>query len=545
MAGVEVLRFPPSGAGLAAGLRRRDPALATLLPVLPGPGAEWQARLAQTAPRPLSGALAERLAGRQRALGAGPKAERAARALGEAATVAVVTGQQPGLLGGPLLTLHKAAGALNLARRLDGVAGRRVVALFWLASDDHDLDEANRGALLDRHGQATRVGLGGIQPDGRSLRHLTPPFEAVAGLREALAALLPATPRAHAALDALAPRPGEGFAAAAARALLAQLQDAGLVLLEPELLEAEAGAELADLCAHAAEIHAGLAAAATDLEARGFAAPLEPGEPNLPCFLRAEAGGPRRRLRLDGPGRVRVAGTNEVLEAAGLADLLRAEPARASPDVVGRVFVQNALLPVLAYVAGPTEIVYLAQVARAHARLGRAFPLAVPRPGATWVDARTLETLAAFGWSPEQALAAEAVPEPPLAPDPRLAPALDRAQAHLEALPLAALLAEGGRTAEAAGRVRAQLESAWARGREAIERARAADQGVARARWVRAWNLLRPLGRPQERVLVGLSIAARFGLDALAQGAAGLDPLAPATHLLTLGPEADADGGAG
>lgn len=53
----------------------------------------------------------------------------------------VVTGQQPGFLGGPLLTLHKVATAIALARLRTG-AGRPTLAVFWCGDDDDDLVEA-------------------------------------------------------------------------------------------------------------------------------------------------------------------------------------------------------------------------------------------------------------------------------------------------------------------------------------------------------------------------------------------------------------------
>jgi len=53
----------------------------------------------------------------------------------------VVTGQQPGFLGGPLYTLHKVATAITLARRLSA-AGQPTIPLFWSGDDDDDLPEA-------------------------------------------------------------------------------------------------------------------------------------------------------------------------------------------------------------------------------------------------------------------------------------------------------------------------------------------------------------------------------------------------------------------
>ncbi len=53
----------------------------------------------------------------------------------------VVTGQQPGLLGGPLLTVYKIATAIKLARRRTET-GFPTVPVFWSGDDDDDLAEA-------------------------------------------------------------------------------------------------------------------------------------------------------------------------------------------------------------------------------------------------------------------------------------------------------------------------------------------------------------------------------------------------------------------
>ena len=73
---------------------------------------------------------------------------------------AVVTGQQVGLLGGPLLTLLKAATAIARAREATRVTGTVHVPVFWLATEDHDLAEVDQVSLLKKMGVETlRAGL--------------------------------------------------------------------------------------------------------------------------------------------------------------------------------------------------------------------------------------------------------------------------------------------------------------------------------------------------------------------------------------------------
>jgi len=65
--------------------------------------------------------------------------------------VAVVTGQQAGLFGGPVYTFYKALSALRVVGELHQ-RGIEAVPVFWIASEDHDLAEVNHCDWLTRSG---------------------------------------------------------------------------------------------------------------------------------------------------------------------------------------------------------------------------------------------------------------------------------------------------------------------------------------------------------------------------------------------------------
>ena len=94
-------------------------------------------------------ALADALERRAVAFGAGP-ATLANIAKLRAGARAVVTGQQVGLLGGPLLTLLKAATAIARAKQATAETGIEHVPIFWLATEDHDLEEVDQVSLLSK-----------------------------------------------------------------------------------------------------------------------------------------------------------------------------------------------------------------------------------------------------------------------------------------------------------------------------------------------------------------------------------------------------------
>ena len=116
-------------------------------PRRPDAWAEVIARV-QATPRAvpaLSSMLLAQLAARE----APPAAREAAAAFEHPGTVAVLTGQQAGLFGGPLYTLHKALTAIKLARQISAAHGVTAVPVFWIDSEDHDWEEVRRCTVLD------------------------------------------------------------------------------------------------------------------------------------------------------------------------------------------------------------------------------------------------------------------------------------------------------------------------------------------------------------------------------------------------------------
>ncbi|MCD0167312.1 bacillithiol biosynthesis BshC, partial [Deinococcus sp. 12RED42] len=94
-------------------------------------------------------ALAEALRAYHRDLGTlDAHAQAALERLAHPASRVVVTGQQAGALTGPAYSVHKAADAALLARQEDR-EDAPVVAVYWIASQDHDAAEVAGTTLLD------------------------------------------------------------------------------------------------------------------------------------------------------------------------------------------------------------------------------------------------------------------------------------------------------------------------------------------------------------------------------------------------------------
>jgi uncharacterized protein YllA (UPF0747 family) len=154
---------------------------------------DWQTAVhrvlaARTTTPSVAPVLVQQLTGRR---APSPALEAAAR-LARPGTVAVVTGQQAGLFGGPLYTLLKAVTAVQLARWVEAELRTPAVPIFWVESEDHDWAEVRSATLLDR--QASLASLTAIDPPGAGLRPVPAlTFSENEPVMEALSACLPPT----------------------------------------------------------------------------------------------------------------------------------------------------------------------------------------------------------------------------------------------------------------------------------------------------------------------------------------------------------------
>lgn len=301
----------------------------------------------------------------------------------------VLTGQQVGLFGGPLFTPYKAATALARARQAT-MAGRSHVAIFWLATEDHDFAEIDHvvfPAGKDLH-TLHYPGPGETAP-ARSVGRI-PLDESILPLVDQAGELLGAS----AAMEALAKayRPGRTLAEAfgdfyrtvfAARGLLV-VDASGRDFHRMGAPVLRAALELAD------DLHEALLERNQALEAAGYHAQVVVTEHSSLLFLVDEKSGARmalrrRRASAREPEGLWQAG-QQTYSTADLLEILEAEPERISPSALLRPVFQDYLLATSAAVGGPAEIAYFAQSGVLYERILGRQTAALPRLSATIVE---------------------------------------------------------------------------------------------------------------------------------------------------------------
>lgn len=441
----------------------------------------------------------------------GPDLDEAQRvaldALGRSGTIAIVTGQQPCLFGGPLYVAHKVATALALAhelrRAIDAHSlGVEVVTVFWNHDEDHDWGEANHVALVNPALDIQRVRLR-LPSTGHALAHVdvaAPLDRAVDEARD----LVVQSEAGIAELDALRPTSAhETLAASTTRLLSRHFGDQGLLVLEPSRLPQACRDIVRRWHGEARELRNETMRDASELANRGFESTVDPEQ--------------ALSFAIDADGRRRAVPDHESCPDA----------ARPSPGVLLRSVWQDHLLPTLAYVAGPGEVAYLALTGSIYRALDVERPLLVPRASMVHADGRTLELLERFGIEiPDLSVGArelEARIAASSGEDDSEAPATPQCDARIRELAkefrarLRALEVDVARIdahlVHPLHRIGSKASSELERFADKVKRQRRNRGGLYRQHARRLCAELFPRGAPQERVLPMLPFVARFGSD--------------------------------
>lgn len=322
-----------------------------------------------------------------------PSAAPALAALGKGAGT-VVTGQQVALFGGPLFTPFKAATALARARQAT-TSGHPHVAIFWLASEDHDFDEINHVTfpgqrelrkLVYSSAPPAAVPVGRIVL-GDEIAPLIDQAGELLGFSDALEALTAAWQPGHTLAEAFAEFYSKAFAAQ------------GLLVLDAGGREVHrmGAAVLRAAVERADELHAALVERDKALEAAGYEAQVAVAPHSSLLFLIDARSGARVALKRHAPTAEEPDGLwqagRQTLSTADLLGVLDSEPERISPSALLRPVFQDFLLSTSLMIGGPAEVAYFAQSAVLYERiLGRQTPIQ-PRFSGTLIEPAVGELL--------------------------------------------------------------------------------------------------------------------------------------------------------
>ena len=451
-------------------------------------------------------------------------------------TIAVVTGHQAGLFGGPAFGLYKGLTAVKLARSLN----ERVlpaVPIYWLATEDHDLEEVNHCFLQDHEGNPVRLEYSGAAPVHNASVGSIPFGDSIRPVLDELRKLLPdsaSSEELHQTLTELY-RPGRTFGEAFGGLMARLFAEFGIVMIDP--LDAKLHQLSSGVFRKAIEDAPALTRALVDRSRHlircGYHAQVHVEE-NFSLFF-LQVNGERRALRLKDGGFVTAHG--DTYSASQLVEQLERQPETISANVLLRPIMQDALLPTVAYVGGPSEIAYLAQAGAIYPKLLGRIPVFFPRASFTLLESFAGRLLSKYGLSLPDIFAGKQALRDKLAArylpaeltelfkttSTKLEAELQALQAALEKLDptLADAAANSGK------KMLYQISTLEHKAAAAIQKRSEQIERDA----LRLENLLFPHKTPQERLYNGINFLARHGTGVLKEICDAI-PLHSGDHLI-------------
>jgi len=309
-------------------------------------------------------------------------------------TFAVFTGQQVGLFTGPLYTIYKALTAIQLAEWLaDQFPAHNFVPVFWLETEDHDLEEANEAGFLTKSNEYMVVQNGEIDPEVKNLVPVgrIPLSETINDAIGRITEELQQTEFSESVLKTLAETYSEeaSYGSAFPALFNRMYPDSGLIFFDPtdngvkQFLTPVLMREIEtfpvtseEVISRSAELeehyHAQVKPRALNLffQHKDKRYAVEPSETDF--FLR----GSRRRLQKE-----------------ELVELAENQPELFSSNVILRPIFQDYLFPTAAYVAGPAEVAYFAQLGPVYDHFQIPMPIIHPRASITLIEKKAMAVI--------------------------------------------------------------------------------------------------------------------------------------------------------
>lgn len=312
--------------------------------------------------------------------------------------VCVLTGQQAGLLGGPLFSIVKMLGIIKSAKLYEQQLNRPVIPIFWIAGDDHDFDEVNHLYLLNRTSEPCEI----TYPtppekelpiaeiyfsDREELNRALDKTRECLGESDFTPELFDLIERSYTAEDT--------FVTAFGKFMAGLFKDFGLVLFSPGDPEVKRHAVpfFETILNRQDDLHDKIQSANDAILKAGYHVQVEKKENATHIFYNHDG---RRPVMRDGDG---FTCGEKVVTRDELLKCMHDTPELFSPDVMTRPVLQSYLFPTLAQKGGPSEIAYLAQINPIFELFDLPAPCHQARPTLTVLEKRFEKQMEEYGIS--------------------------------------------------------------------------------------------------------------------------------------------------
>lgn len=295
-------------------------------------------------------------------------------------SLAIVTGQQLGIYGGPVFTIYKTISTILLAKEWEKKLSRPVVPVFWLADEDHDFEEI---AWFGIPGNDEFKKLEyKDQSNGKLVSDITI-NDSIEELKNSIKSEMFDTDFSEKLWNLFDRcfKSGVTFRKAFALMMDELFGKHGLLIVGSnyEPIKKIVADTFKKSVTQAEVINKSLEEKSGKLES-DFHRQVVLGDSNLFYIDDDE-----QRLKLDREEGKWSAGDNS-WSVQELLELIDRKPGKFSPNVFLRPVIQDQLLPTLGYVAGPGEVAYYGQMKELYPHFDLEMPVIFPRFSATLIE---------------------------------------------------------------------------------------------------------------------------------------------------------------
>ncbi|MBC8278149.1 MAG: bacillithiol biosynthesis cysteine-adding enzyme BshC [FCB group bacterium] len=332
--------------------------------------------------------LAEVLRGINEKFGITPAIEANLELLKHDQTVTVITGQQAGIYTGPLYTILKAITTIKAATHLSKMLNRPVVPLFWMESSDHDLGEVNHIYFPGLQGPVNHVYGKDENPKQQSVGSINLMKDFIQ-FSDKIKKNLPQNDFYDAVTRLMDETyyPGTTFGDAFGKMMSRLLGRFGLIMVDAENVDLKrlAAPIIVRKLQDRGRMNELLIEQSEELEREDYQRQIQVRTELLNLFILKD----NNRVPLSVLGDVLANGeSNAIFESRELVQIASENPERFSPKVAFRPIVQDFLFPTIAYIGGPSELAYFAQLKKVYEFFEIQMPIIWPRTSASLFDAK-------------------------------------------------------------------------------------------------------------------------------------------------------------
>lgn len=308
-------------------------------------------------------------------------------------SLVVFSGQQVGMLLGPMYTVIKALSSYKLAKKLELLLNRPVVPCFWMATDDHDFDEIKTVNLLDRSGDCH-----GLSYEPSSQPADIPMAEVILDngieqFRSSISENLIETEFSPSVKEILNGRykSGDSLSSAFAGLFVDFLGEFGIIPVDPNypgMKKLFAPVFRREIENHD-KIFELFEKASQELLNAGYHRQVHKSGESLNLFFNENG----RANIVHKNGDFHLDGRETSFTGEQLLEKLESEPEKFSPNVCLRPVAQCFAFPTVCQIVGPSEAAYYAQIRPIFKFLNVPWPVVKPRIFATVVEPHICKTI--------------------------------------------------------------------------------------------------------------------------------------------------------